>query len=133
MINFRFHIISLTAVFLSFAVGLVLGTNFLADASKDYLSERLDDLEHLLNNEQADNDDLRAQVGSLESEDDQLDDQARHERQPQSPHQQDEQLDDGRVGQRGGQQLVELGDGGGQSARQRPTDLGHQPVRHGGQ
>ena len=75
MINFRFHIISLTAVFLSFAVGLVLGTNFLADASKNYLQDRIDHFADLLSDEQATNDELTAQVNSLESEGEQLDEQ----------------------------------------------------------
>ena len=75
MINFRFHIISLTAVFLSFAVGLVLGTNFLADASKNYLERRIDDFEDLLNDERATNDDLRGEIEGLESEDEQLDEE----------------------------------------------------------
>ena len=75
MINFRFHIISLTAVFLSFAVGLVLGTNFLADASKNYLERRIDDFEDLLNDERVTNDELRSQIGSYESEDEQLDEE----------------------------------------------------------
>jgi Copper transport outer membrane protein, MctB len=73
MINFRFHLISLTAVFLSFAIGLVLGTNFLADASENYLETRLDNLEDLLGDERATNDDLRGQIDSYESEDEQLD------------------------------------------------------------
>lgn len=75
MINFRFHLISLTAVFLSFAVGLVLGTNFLADASKNYLEQRIDDFEDRLNDERATNEELRGQIDSFESEDEQLDDQ----------------------------------------------------------
>ncbi|HMG43337.1 MAG TPA: copper transporter [Acidimicrobiales bacterium] len=75
MINFRFHLISLTAVFLSFAVGLLLGTNFLADASKNYLEDRLDTFADRLNDEEATNDELSAQVGSLESEGEQLDEQ----------------------------------------------------------
>ncbi|HEY8545349.1 MAG TPA: copper transporter [Acidimicrobiales bacterium] len=75
MINFRFHIISLTAVFLSFAVGLVLGTNFLADASKNYLEQRIDDFEDRLNDERATNEALQEQLDSLEREDEQLDDE----------------------------------------------------------
>lgn len=75
MINFRFHLISLTAVFLAFAIGLVLGTNFLADASENYLERQLDNLEHRLNDERATIDDLTAQLNSLESEDEQLDEQ----------------------------------------------------------
>jgi hypothetical protein len=75
MINFRFHLISLTAVFLSFAVGLVLGTNFLADASKNYLERQLDSLEDRLNDERATNEELQGQIDSNETEDEQLDDE----------------------------------------------------------
>jgi hypothetical protein len=75
MINFRFHIISLTAVFLAFAVGLVLGTNFLADASKNYLQDRIDHFADLLSDEQATNDELTAQLDGLETEAEQLDEQ----------------------------------------------------------
>lgn len=75
MINFRFHLISLTAVFLSFAVGLVLGTNFLADASKNYLEERIDHFEDLLNDERATNGALRDRIDSFENEDEQLDEE----------------------------------------------------------
>ena len=75
MINFRFHIISLTAVFLSFAVGLVLGTNFLADASKNYLERQLDNLEDRLNDERATNEDLQGQIDSFDAEDEQLDEE----------------------------------------------------------
>ena len=75
MINFRFHIISLTAVFISFAVGLVLGTNFLADASENYLEQQLDNLEDRLNDERATIEDLQGQLGSYETEDEQLDEE----------------------------------------------------------
>lgn len=75
MINFRFHLISLTAVFVAFAVGLVLGTNFLADASENYLERQLDNLEDRLNDERATIDDLQGRIESYESEDEQLDEE----------------------------------------------------------
>jgi hypothetical protein len=75
MINFRFHIVSITAIFLAFAIGLVLGTNFLADASKNYLQKQIDNFEDRLVKEKATNDDLQGQIGSLEDEDEQLDEQ----------------------------------------------------------
>lgn len=37
MINFRYHIVSLTAVFLALTVGLVMGTTFLREATVDQL------------------------------------------------------------------------------------------------
>lgn len=41
MINFRYHVVSLTAVFLALAVGLVLGTAALDGTRTDALSERV--------------------------------------------------------------------------------------------
>lgn len=73
MINFRFHIVSLTAVFLAFAIGLVLGTSFLDDASKRLLERQLDDLDTKLNEATAENADLDDQLASLRDEDDALD------------------------------------------------------------
>jgi hypothetical protein len=45
MINFRFHIVSLTAVLLALGIGLVLGTTFLDQATVDVLRDRQDALE----------------------------------------------------------------------------------------
>lgn len=75
MINFRFHIISLTAVFLAFAIGLVLGTNFLADASQKYLQRRIDDFADLLNDAKATNEEQAAELDSFQSENKQLDEE----------------------------------------------------------
>lgn len=75
MINFRFHIVSITAIFLAFAIGLVLGTNFLADASKNYLQSQIDNFSDRLTDEKAINSDLRDQISSFENEDEQLDEQ----------------------------------------------------------
>ncbi len=46
MINFRYHIVSLIAVFLALGIGLVLGTTFLDDATIDGLERQLDGLEN---------------------------------------------------------------------------------------
>jgi hypothetical protein len=75
MINFRFHIVSLTAVFLAFAIGLVLGTSFLDDASERLLERQLDDLDTNLNEARAENTDLDRQLASLRDEDEALDQQ----------------------------------------------------------
>jgi Copper transport outer membrane protein, MctB len=45
MINFRFHIVSLTAVLLALGIGLMLGTTFLDQATVDALRERQETLE----------------------------------------------------------------------------------------
>jgi hypothetical protein len=75
MINFRFHIVSLTAVFLAFAIGLVLGTSFLDDASERLLERQLDDLDTKLDEAKAKNADQGSQLDSLHDEDEALDQQ----------------------------------------------------------
>jgi Copper transport outer membrane protein, MctB len=64
MINFRFHIVSLTAVLLALGIGLVLGTTFLDDALEEALKSQLDDLETSLDQARVRNDELSAEVES---------------------------------------------------------------------
>lgn len=61
MINFRYHVVSLTAVFLALAVGLVLGSTVLN-------GPMLDALENRVNNLGRDNRQLREHVGFLQSQ-----------------------------------------------------------------
>ncbi|HEX5542098.1 MAG TPA: copper transporter [Micromonospora sp.] len=61
MINFRYHVVSLTAVFLSLAIGLVVGTAALNGPVADSLKEQVNGLRK--HNEQ-----LREQVNSLTDE-----------------------------------------------------------------
>ncbi|MBE1489096.1 copper transporter [Plantactinospora soyae] len=61
MINFRYHVVSLTAVFLALAIGLVVGTAALNGPVADSLKERVSGLSK--SNEQ-----LRESVNSLETE-----------------------------------------------------------------
>jgi copper transport outer membrane protein MctB len=75
MINFRFHIVSLTAVFLALAIGLIMGTTFLDDASERLLHRQLDGLEDDLNEAKAQNVQQGAQIDSLHEEDEGLDQQ----------------------------------------------------------
>ena len=72
MINFRFHIVSLTAVLLSLGIGLVLGTTFLDDATINQLERQLDGLEHDLDRSRARNDEQQARLGAFEDEAEQL-------------------------------------------------------------
>ena len=44
MINFRYHVVSLTAVFLALAIGLVVGTAALNGPAADALGEQVDAL-----------------------------------------------------------------------------------------
>jgi hypothetical protein len=75
MINFRFHIVSLTAVFLAFAIGLVLGTSFLDDASERLLERQLDDLDANLTDARAQNTEQGTRLDSYRDEAEALDQQ----------------------------------------------------------
>lgn len=61
MINFRYHVVSLTAVFLALAIGLVVGTAALNGPVSDALNDRVNAL-------RKDNNQLREQVSHLEDE-----------------------------------------------------------------
>lgn len=61
MINFRYHVVSLTAVFLALAVGLVLGSTVLNGPTLDALESRVNTLGR-------DNNQLRDQVSAMENE-----------------------------------------------------------------
>jgi hypothetical protein len=73
MINFRFHIVSLTAVLLALGIGLVLGTAFLDDALISTLRTQLDGLEGDLERERERGSDQRVTIGRLEGEHEALD------------------------------------------------------------
>lgn len=72
MINFRFHIVSLTAVLLALGIGLVLGTTFLDDATVEQLERQLDGLENDLDRAQARNDEQQERLSGFEDEADEL-------------------------------------------------------------
>ncbi|HKT02560.1 MAG TPA: copper transporter [Rugosimonospora sp.] len=61
MINFRYHVVSLTAVFLALAIGLVMGTAALNGPAADELSNKVNALS-------AQNQQYRAQVNQLEAD-----------------------------------------------------------------
>ncbi len=61
MINFRYHVVSLTAVFLALAIGLVVGTAALNGPVADSLKNRVNALSKS-------NDQLREQVNSMEAQ-----------------------------------------------------------------
>ncbi|MGH9112484.1 MAG: copper transporter [Acidimicrobiales bacterium] len=75
MINFRFHIVSLTAVLLALGIGLVLGTTFLDDATVKELKNQLEGLETDLDQEGSRNTALRRQLDDFEDEAAGLDEQ----------------------------------------------------------
>jgi Copper transport outer membrane protein, MctB len=61
VINFRYHVVSLTAVFLALAIGLVVGTAALNGPVADSLKDTVDGLKR-------DNSQLRSQVNQLQDE-----------------------------------------------------------------
>jgi outer membrane murein-binding lipoprotein Lpp len=61
VINFRYHVVSLTAVFLALAIGLVVGTAALNGPVADSLKDRVEAVSQ-------DNSNLRAQVNQLNEE-----------------------------------------------------------------
>jgi Copper transport outer membrane protein, MctB len=65
MINFRFHIVSLIAVFLALALGIVMGATVVNRAIVDRLNDRIDTVEANANKRKAESDQLRNEVGQL--------------------------------------------------------------------
>jgi hypothetical protein len=66
MINFRFHIVSLIAVFLALALGIVMGATVVNRAIVDRLNDRIDTVEENANRRKAESDQLRSEVGQLQ-------------------------------------------------------------------
>jgi hypothetical protein len=65
MINFRFHIVSLIAVFLALALGIVMGATVVNRAIVDRLNDRIDTVEANANRRKAESDQLRGEIGQL--------------------------------------------------------------------
>ena len=65
MINFRFHIVSLIAVFLALALGIVMGATVVNRAIVDRLNNRIDTVEANANKRKTESDQLRSEVGQL--------------------------------------------------------------------
>jgi hypothetical protein len=62
VINFRFHLVSLVAVFLALAVGIVMGYGVLGQPTVDTLQDRIDVVEANAEARRVENDELRAQL-----------------------------------------------------------------------
>jgi hypothetical protein len=75
MVNFRYHLVSLTAVFLALGVGLLLGTTFLDDALENQLRSDLEELERDLDRAGERNTELRRQLDAFDDEAGGLDEQ----------------------------------------------------------
>lgn len=67
MIDFRYHVVSIIAVFLALSVGLVLGSSFLADFAKEDLNSKIDGIARERDTANKENDALEAEIGRLES------------------------------------------------------------------
>ena len=67
MINFRFHLISLIAVFLALAVGVVMGYGVLGQPTVDTLQNRIDHVEARANRIKSDNNELKDEIQRLSS------------------------------------------------------------------
>ena len=68
MINFRYHIVSLTAVLLALGIGLMLGTTFLDQATVDALKDRQAELESDVRRTNDRNSDQAAAIDEYERE-----------------------------------------------------------------
>lgn len=66
MVNIRFHIVSITAVFLSLAIGIFMGSSLLDRATVDSLTSTQQSLEEKIAERGAENDALRAHVERMD-------------------------------------------------------------------
>lgn len=66
MINLRYHIVSLTAVFLAIGIGLTLGSTFLDRATVENLRGQLENLETRLGDRESEVNDLEARLDERE-------------------------------------------------------------------
>lgn len=66
MINFRFHVASLIAVFLALAIGVVIGSTVIDRAIVDGLRNQIDRVERKADNQKSQNDELRDEISRLQ-------------------------------------------------------------------
>ena len=64
MINFRFHLVSLTAIFLALGIGIAVGATVVDRATVDFLETRLEGVEQRLDDTDTENDRLRRDLGT---------------------------------------------------------------------
>jgi hypothetical protein len=72
MINFRYHIVSLIAVFLALAIGVIMGSAVIDRAIVNRLEDQQRNLESRINDVETENDALRSENGLLTTSADQL-------------------------------------------------------------
>lgn len=66
MLNFRYHVVSLVAVFLSLGIGVLIGAGALDSPTVEFLQNRIDTVEANAEARRADNDALQGEVERLE-------------------------------------------------------------------
>jgi hypothetical protein len=67
LISFRFHLVTIVAIFLALAVGVVVGSTVIDQGIVDTLENRVEDVRANLQDREEANDALREQVGDLQS------------------------------------------------------------------
>ena len=67
MISFRFHLVSVVAVFLALAIGILVGSTVIDRAIVEGLRDRVEDVRENLRERQLENDELSARVEELEA------------------------------------------------------------------
>ncbi len=67
MINLRYHIVSLTAVFLALGIGVLLGGTYLDKYTVDQLDQSITSAEQRIRETSAENDRLRGEIGDAEA------------------------------------------------------------------
>ena len=72
MINLRYHIVSLTAVFLALGIGLTLGSTFLDRVTVDTLKNQLETVQARVDETEAANEALSSRAGAYEDRDREL-------------------------------------------------------------
>jgi hypothetical protein len=72
MINLRYHIVSITAVFLAIGIGVALGSTFLDQATVDVLERNIRSAEERIRTTNAENERLRSTVDDAEARDEGL-------------------------------------------------------------
>src|SRR5262245_7454174 len=65
MINFRFHIASLIAIFLALALGVLMGSTVVQRATVDNLRDSIDRVSAKADRQRDDNSRLRSEIGHL--------------------------------------------------------------------
>ena len=75
MINFRYHVVSLTAVFLALVIGVAMGSTVISKATVDGLRSNVKRVETRIDNTEAQNRVLRSRLSAFEKQNAELSDQ----------------------------------------------------------